>query len=150
LFNLEGQSDPATESRVERAVQSAENLAAGRSLLDVENFVNEVSSIARRLAGRGDYTKNSAVRAGFSAVYAARAANYAVRDLGPIGEHAAAAAQSLMEAVSIAEPGRGDAAIRASSSDFEKLTALTARQSSGPGDPIDIAENGPLGPLWSV
>src|SRR5271157_2893256 len=52
LFNLEGQSDPAAESRVERAVQSAEYFAAGRSLLDVENFVNEVSSMMRRLAGQ--------------------------------------------------------------------------------------------------
>jgi len=42
LFKLEGQGDPAAESQVERAVQSAEYFAAGRSLLDVENFVNDV------------------------------------------------------------------------------------------------------------
>jgi|SRR5271157_2676445 len=104
----------------------------------------------RRLAGQGDYTKNHAAPAGFSAAYAAQAASYATKDPGPVGEHAAGAAQSMMEAVSIAESGRVNAAIRASLSDYEKLTALTSTQSSEPGDPIDIAENGPLGPLWPV
>ena len=91
LFKLEGQSDPAAQSQVERAVQLAEDFAVGRSILDVENFVNEVFSIVRRLAGQGDYSKNSASRAGFSAAYAAQAASYATKGLGSVGEHAAAA-----------------------------------------------------------
>ena len=150
LFKLESQSDPDAELQVEGAILSAECFATGRNFLEVENVVNEVSSMMRLLAGQGDYTKNAAARAGFSAAYAAQAASYAAKDLGPVGEHAAAAAQSMMEAVSIAEPGRVNAAIRTSLNNFEKLVALTSRQSSEPGDPIDIAENGDLGPLWPV
>ena len=150
LFKLEGQGVPDAEFQVERAIQSAEYYAAGRPFLALENVLNEVSSMAHRLAGRGGYGKNSAARAGFSATYAAQAAHLAERDLGPVGEHAEAAARSMIEAVSIAEPARAEVATRASRSDFDKLAALASARSSGPGDPVDIAESGPLGLLWPV
>ena len=47
LFKLEGQSDPAAESQVKRAVQLAESFVAGRSLLVVENVVSEDSHLHR-------------------------------------------------------------------------------------------------------
>ena len=112
LFEFESQIDPDAEFQVERAILSAEYFATGRNSLEVENVANEVSSTMRRLAGRGDYTKNSAARAGFSAAYAAQATSYAAKYPDPVGEHESAA-QSMLEAVSIAEPGGFESTRRA-------------------------------------
>jgi|SRR5271157_975170 len=62
LFKLEGQGDPDAEFQVDRAIQSAEYFAAGRSFVEIDDVVNKVSRVARRLAERGDYGKNSAAR----------------------------------------------------------------------------------------
>ncbi len=149
LFKLEGADDPHAQFQVERAIESAEYFAADRTFAEIGDAVNEISRMARRLAERGgDYRKNAAARAAFSAAHAAQAAKFAASELGPVGEHAEAAARSMVEAVSIAEPGRADAAIRASRSEFENLAVLASGRSSGLGDPVDIGENGPLGPLW--
>lgn len=150
LFKLDGPGDRNAELLVERAVQSAEYFATGRISLEVANADNEVLDMVRSLANRGEYGKNAAPRAGFSACYAAQAAHRARRDPSPVGEYAEAAARLMIEAVSIAPPGREDAAIRASRGDFEKLAALMSGQSSELGDLIDTGEDGPLGPLWPV
>jgi len=147
-LKLEIPDSPDAQFQVERAIELAEYFAADRTFADIGDAVNRVSHLAHRLAERGgDYKKNAAARAAFSAGFAAQAAKFAASGHRSVGEHAEAAARMMVEAVTIAETGQADAIIGASQIDFDKLVALAVEQSSEIGDPIDIGEHGPLGPL---
>lgn len=148
LFKPGDQVNSDDEDLVEKAIQSAEYFATDRAFLETGDIAEEVSSVFHRLTTRGDWRKNVAARVASSAGFAAQAARGGRQTFTQIGDEAAAAARSMVEALSIAEPDRAEAAIRSARADLEALTALGSAQSSGIGIPVDPAEDGPLGPLW--
>jgi hypothetical protein len=147
LFKPDDHVSSADEDLVEKAIQSAESFATDRAFLETGDIAEEVSSVFHRLAPRGDWRRNVAARVASSASSAAQAARGGRQTFTQFGDEAASAARSMVEALSIAEPDRADAAIQAARADLETLTALGSAQSSI-GIPVDPAEDGPLGPLW--
>jgi hypothetical protein len=154
LLGLGDQVTPADEATLERAIESAEFFAADRALLDLGDIAPALSGLCDRLQRRGgDYRKNAAARVVLSASYAIHAAEMARDVAHPVdvrlGEFAAAAG-SMLEAIEIAEPDRAGAALAAARTDLNKLAELASTRPSPLGNPIDTAEDGPLGPLWPV
>lgn len=147
LFDDPRPDNVASESMfmIIKGIQSAEFLAANRIFIEAGDVTNEVTELGRRIAEVGNYSKNVGARVAFAVGYAAQSAGWARKALGSVSESAYAASKMMVEALTISQVTDSEMAAIAARRDFDALRAITNTTA-----PIDISEDGPLGPLWEA